>query len=116
MHFKLSVVAAGILTAIVFLPWSALAACKQGFCVSGRDEGNVHVIQFSTTLQHVDHYNFNAGAGQRELGINETQVTIPIPSSRPTILNYSFQGCNRDGGPTASSKCTPWVNFTHTVQ
>jgi hypothetical protein len=115
MRFKLSVIAAGILTTMVILPGAALASCINGICVSGHDEGNVHVIDFSTTLQHVTHFNFNGGSGQRELGPNETQVTIPIPQSRPTFLHFAFQGCS-GGGLLQKSRCSPWANFSHTVQ
>jgi hypothetical protein len=115
MRFSLSAVAAAALTTIVFLPGAALASCINGICVSGHDEGNVHVIDFGTTMKNVNHYNFNGGSGQRQLGAHETQVTIPIPPNRPAILHYAFQGC-REGSFLQKSGCSAWANFTHTVQ
>ena len=120
MRFDLSAVAAAALTTIAFLPEAALASCKGDVCVSGQDQGNTHVIDFSLNpdshFESATHYNFNDGHGQRELGIHETQVRITIPPSRPTILHYSFQVCIGKSGLFAGSQCYPWANFTHTVQ
>lgn len=115
MRFSLSVAAAAALTTIVFLPGPALASCIQSICVTGHDEGNLHIIDFSTTAGgNVSHWNFNGGSGQRELGPHETQVRMTIPSRRPVTLHYAFQLCA--GGGLLASRCGPWVNFTHTVQ
>jgi hypothetical protein len=119
MRFNRSATAAAMLTAFVVLPEAALAACVGDICVSGRDEGNIHVINFSVDPNSVfvnsrDHYNYNDGHGQRELGLNETQVRMTIPSGRPAVLRYAFQICNRNGA--GKSLCGKWANFTHTVQ
>jgi hypothetical protein len=119
MRFSLSAVAAAALTTIVFLPEAALASCIGDICVSGQDQGNIHVISFSVDPNSVffpsrDHYNYNDGHGQRELGINETQVRMTIPAGRPRILHYAFQICNRNS--IGKSLCGKWANFTHTVQ
>jgi hypothetical protein len=118
MRFSLSAAAAAALTTIVFLPGTALASCIGDICVSGQDQGNMHVIDFSVDPNSVfnrngDHYNYNDGHGQRELGRNETQVRMTIPPGRPAILRYAFQICERSNG---KSLCGKWANFTHTVQ
>ena len=117
MRFKLSVVAAAVSTTIVFLPAAALASCIGDVCVSGQDEGNMHYINFSLapngSIASPDHYNFNDGQGQRQLGLNETQVRMTIPPRRPVTLHYSFQVCNH---AFAGSTCGPWANFQHVVQ
>ena len=113
MRFESSVAVAAVLT--ILLPGAALASCIQSICVSGHDEGNRHIIEFSTTAPgNVSHWNFNGGSGQRELGPHETRVDVTIPPRRPVILHYAFQLCA--GGGLLPSRCGPWVNFTHTVQ
>src|SRR5665213_1745682 len=99
MRLRLLATAAGaMVTAIVsFTPQPSLAEnCKNGICVNGHDEGNIHFIDFHATVAH-SHYNFNDGSGQRELGANETQVRISIPPSRPVTLHYGFQACTGGG-------------------
>jgi hypothetical protein len=114
MRFGLSAASVAVLTTMIFLPGAALATCKNGMCVSGHDEGNTHYIDFYTTLKNVTHFNFNDGSGQKELGANQTQVTMALPANRPATIHYAFQGCS-GGGFLQSSKCSAWANFTHTA-
>ena len=110
--------AAVAVTTMIFLPASALANCVQYICVTGHDEGNIHIIDFSLSPKmnpaNVTSYNFNDGHGQRQLGPHETQVRMTIPPGRPQILHYAFQTCFRRA-LAPQSACTPWENFTHTV-
>ena len=96
------------------VPTLAEASCKEGFCVSGRDVGNKHIVDFSTTYTNVTHFNFNDGHDQIELGGHESEVTWtdPAPGS---VLHYGFQACS-GGGTFQRSSCSPWVWFTHTVK
>jgi hypothetical protein len=119
MRVKISAVAAAMFATII-LPASALASCKNGICVSGQDVGNYHVVQLSTTLRGITHYNWAGTTAdrtlqQREIGRNETQFSIPLPSTRPTAIRFSVQACIR-GGTFSRSSCTPWANFTHTAR
>ena len=116
MRFNLSAAAAVLLTASVFLPGAALASCIQGICVTGRDDGDVHFVQFSQTLgNYITHFNLSIpGSAQRQLGPNETQFTVPLGKTRPVTIHFSLQACDRRGLFRASS-CTPWVNFSHTA-
>lgn len=118
MRFNFFAFAVGALTTMIFLPAAALANCVQYICVTGHDEGNIHIIDFSISSKmnpaNVTSFNFNDGHGQRELGPHETQVRMTIPHGRPQILHYSFQTCFRSTFAPKSA-CTPWENFTHTV-
>jgi hypothetical protein len=110
-----------VMTAMILLPATASASCKQGICVSGRDEGNVHVITFYTRLVGITHYNFKSFftgyyLPQTELAGNATQYRlINIPSRRPIQIKYSMQACRR-GGTFSPSMCAPWATFTHTIR
>lgn len=112
---------AGCAVAVITLAIAASeahASCKQGFCVSGRDVGALHVVEFSTTLTNVHHFNVSSGQildKQIELGRNETQFEMYLPKSRPATFGYAIQACAYGGFPPHSN-CKPWVNFTHTVQ
>lgn len=114
MQLKISAAAAVALTTILLLPAAAQATCKEGICAEGHEEGDSLIVQFSTTNKNVTKYNFNAGSGQRELGIHETQVTIPMGSDRPVTIHYAFQTCG-PAIPVVGSACTPWANFSHTA-
>jgi hypothetical protein len=113
MRIRLFVTATA--TMILGWPLAAHASCKEGICVSGRDEGNIHIIDFTSNWKNITHFNFNDGHGQRELGSNERQVTIPLSSSRPITIHYGFQACG-GGGFLQKSGCTPWAQFEHTAQ
>jgi hypothetical protein len=104
------------LGAFVLLSTGALASCKQGFCVKGHDEGGNHVVDFTTTMTNVSHFNLIDASGyQWELGANEREFTAgrnDAPSG--TILHYRLQAC-AGGGFLQTSNCTPWVIFSYAV-
>jgi hypothetical protein len=115
MRLRLSATAA-VMTTIVFLPSAALAACKQGICVSGKDVGNFHMVTWSTTLRNVDHYNFRwPGGAQDEVGRNAAAASVDMGRSRPKTIHYAIQAC-AGGGVLQKSSCLPWVTFTHTAK
>ena len=117
----ISVLTAMILLPTTLLPTTAFASCKQGICVSGRDQGNVHIITFHTRLVGITHYNFKSFftgyyLPQFELAGNVTEYRLGnIPSRRPIQVKYSMQACRR-GGVFSPSMCAPWADFTHTMR
>ncbi|MBZ9739743.1 MULTISPECIES: hypothetical protein [unclassified Mesorhizobium] len=118
MSDNASIVSAIAGIAIAMTSTQALASCKQGFCVSGRDEGSVHIVEFSTTYTNVDHFNVSSErivGGQIELGKNETRFQVYIPRGKPPTFSYAIQACAYGGFPPRSN-CKPWVTFTHTVK
>ena len=104
----------------VLLTVEAQAACKEGFCVSGRDVNGTHVVDFTTSWRNISHFNMNssydggASGKQRELGANESEFTL-YELHPGDVVHFSLQACS-GGGVFSSSTCTPWANFTHTVQ
>ena len=104
-----------VFAAITLFPSFALANCKQGFCVSGQDRYGDHIVDFSSTIYNVHHYNVKLpNEPQKELGSNERQFSFPI-TFRPWTAQYSIQAC-QDGGTFQRSVCSPWVTFTHSFQ
>ena len=114
---SIAIAMAGI--AIAMTSTQALASCKQGFCVSGHDAEQLHVVEFSTTYTNVDHFNVSSDrivGRQIELGKNERQFQLYLPQrgGSPTF-SYAIQACAYGGFPPKSN-CKPWVTFTHTVK
>ncbi len=99
---------------LALAPAEAQAACRGGFCVSGRDNGDVHIVDFTTSLTKVTHFNWSSPQGQQhELGPNETQFSFNnLPSG--TLEQFGMQACS-GGGFMQKSRCTSWTYFTHTV-
>ena len=102
------------LATLALLPAEAQAACRGGFCVSGRDDGGTHIVNFTMSLTHVTHINWSSPQGQQhELGPNETQFSF---NNKPSgaVEQFGIQACS-GGGFMQKSRCTPWTYFTHTV-
>ena len=102
------------LATLTLLPVEAQAACRQGFCVSGRDDpdtGN-HVVDFTVSISNYSHFNYAGPDGvQHELGANQREFTFRnLPSGK--VESYSIQACHKN---LLSSSCTPWAVFTHTA-
>lgn len=121
MRFNLSAAAAAValLTTMIVLPATASANCSQGVCVSGHDVGDTHYVQFgidpnNRLIASPDHWNLSIpGSSQRQLGLNETQFTVPLGHARPVTIHFSLQLCNNYMG---KSSCSPWANFEYTAQ
>ena len=100
--------------ALALLPADAQAACKGGFCVSGSDQGGMHVVTFTTTWNHYNHFNLmNPDGSQNELGANQRQFSFRNKASG-TVETFALQACS-GGGFLSGSKCTVWAYFTHTA-
>ena len=123
MRLEISVAAAAVaaLTTMIVLPMAALADCSQGICVSGRDEGDTHYVQFGVDPNNQligtpDHFNLSIpGRPQRQLGLNETQFTVPLGHARPVTIHFSLQMCKPGTDKLHGSFCSPWANFSHTA-
>jgi hypothetical protein len=114
MRTKISAVAIAAIAAFL-LPGTSYASCKQGFCVSGRDAGNSHIVDFTSSFGNVDHYNVSFQGGQFELGKNQSEFTLSTAGLAPgSVISYSMQACNRNF--LGHSSCAVFVNFTHTVR
>ena len=110
-------ITAAVIAAIaaLLLPATSYASCKQGFCVSGRDTGDSHIVDFSASFKNLDHYNVSFQGGQFELGKNQTEFTLNTAGlASGTVIGYSMQACSRNF--LGKSSCLPFVNFTHTIQ
>lgn len=99
-------------TALTLVPAEAQAACREGFCVSGYDQGRAHVVTFTTSWKNVSHFNYYDPfyGVQHELGANQRRFSFFNPPSG-TTYQYAIQACN--GGFLVKSSCTPWAYFTH---
>ena len=114
MRTKISAVAIAAIAAFL-LPGTSYASCKQGFCVSGRDAGSSHIVDFTASIGNLDHYNVSFQGGQFELGKNQSEFTLSTAGLAPgSVIGYSMQACNRNF--LGHSSCAVFVNFTHTVQ
>jgi hypothetical protein len=103
-------------TPLALLPAAAHASCKEGFCTGGADQGDSHVVTFTTTWTNVSHFNVGSDYGQFEIGGNERQFSVRRPAGLTgAVIHYSLQACS-GGGFMQTSKCTPWAYFTHTMQ
>ena len=98
--------------AISLMPTAANAACRQGFCVSGYDDGADHTVNFTVNISNYTHFNALTPRGQIELGRNQRQFTFangPVGQ----LETYGLQACFK-GTFLSKSSCTPWAMFTHT--
>lgn len=94
------------------LPAEAQAACRGGFCVSGRDQNGVHVVDFSTTWSNYTHFNANTPQGQIEIGPNVREFSFRNGPSRQ-LESFALQACMK-ASVFSKSSCTAWATFTHT--
>jgi hypothetical protein len=112
--------------ALLFIPATAHAGCKENFCVHGRDVGGQHVVDFTNSNTNVHHYNAKVSgainiagsdfSNQVEVGRNVRSFTIiDLPRTRPYSIEYAVQACAYGGFPPHSN-CGPWVTFHHTLQ
>lgn len=102
----------GLATLLVgLLPIEAQAACRGGFCVSGRDQNGTHIVDFTVSASNFTHFNANTPQGQIQLGPNVREFSFRNgPSGQ--LESYALQVCHSNG--PFGSRCTPWVTFTHT--
>ncbi|MCK1386336.1 hypothetical protein [Bradyrhizobium sp. 21] len=117
----------GFICATILLgPAAAYAGCRESFCVSGRDIGKQHVVNFTNSNSNVHHYNARVNpplnivgsvfSSQVEVGRNVRSFTIiDLPSTRPVTIEYSIQACAYGGFPPHSN-CGPWTTFHHAIQ
>jgi hypothetical protein len=114
MTMKGYIMSAALLATALMGAGAAEAACKQGFCTSGYYSGNQRWVDFTTTMTGYTHFNVFNGRDQIELGRNERSFRVyKTPGSNPKNYRYRIQSCNK-GSVFSGSKCSPWVNFSHT--
>ena len=124
MHTKIALGLLSTMTALTLYSQTSFASCKQGFCMHGRDEGDIHNVEFTSSYNDVDHFNigspdlmdgnFGGDANQLEIGKNVRTFRLQIKGARPYTLRYAIQACSRNF--VGQSDCSAWVNFTHTAQ
>jgi hypothetical protein len=123
MKTRLILAALAMGTAAIVSIGTAAAGCKEGFCVTGFDKGNIHYVSFTSTYSNVHHYNARSagmdgdenfgGNHQREVGRNVRNFSF-YGGSPGSKVSYSIQACNK--GALTGSSCAPWVTFTHTMK
>lgn len=100
------------LAAMALLPTEADAACRGGFCVTGRDQNGVHIVDFTVSIGNFTHFNANTPQGQFQIGPHVREFSFRNgPSGQ--LESFALQACLK-ATVFSSSRCTPWATFTHT--
>jgi hypothetical protein len=100
---------ASLATVIAFAAPAQAANCRNGVCVSGRDNGSVVTVSYYVQNGPASHVNIRTPDGRQWEGSPRGSFNL----QRFATTRYALQSCVRGTGLFGKSSCGAWANFFH---